>query len=313
MKTILRSMGWALLILTFTASPLWAQLITFSANTPARAADVNANFTYLDNANATQDSAITALTPVALGPEYGTFQYGPSATTPNVIVLQGADPQGRVYYRVRISYETGTTCSAGDPTTCARVRQIIDAETTDGVTLAKVEYTTEGTDAAIGAGGAESWESDRYEMTGLPASPAPSLITNTRTRRFQCFGPNNAGLVRHCELRVTDTDAAQDPDLYLDRSTLFSVINASFTVKGFTFPNGGARVSVFGNARELDYALHAMNIGSVLETHTDVGPGLERVTYFVIYYKLGSSAAIGNVASTPFGPGGALLNTFFTP
>jgi len=286
---------------------------TFSAGTPARASEVNANFqAVVDALNA------AGVTPIPTDGSYRGLQYSASNTMTgrNVVVMQAEDNLGGTFkrYAVRASYQNGTVNVNGTPTTFAYVRLLafIKASATDALLGATV-YIQGSTDPD---GQIWNTEVQTYGAGASLTAVTPTTDTDTQTDDFHCFNAAISGQVYHCRLISKDTTGTA-PTVAVDDSRILSLITTSFNAGPIplTFPNGGVEGAYLSDPNNRSWFLLAKNIGIVAETrrhgvNADGSPNL--VTYGVRYYRIAGVGTAGNVTSSFFSIA-ANQGFFFTP
>lgn len=292
---------------------------TFSANSPAKAAEVNANFQALvDGINAIN----LAATP--LDSSYSGWQYSSTATagSKNVIVLRAIDPidDTQSFYLVRVSYQNGSVDVNGTPTTFTYVRKNARLIAI-GSTVSLAANRKEGTND-IELSGNSLWKSQwiEYEL----GTAVVVVNGNQGERRFRCHNPAVSGMVRNCWRRTSDPSgidpAAGSQTMIVNRSRIASVTSGSFNAGALTFPNGGAVQSYLSNAISLNFSRVARNVGVVLETRTKAGTTNDQTAHFiVIYYRIegvdggnGVGMAVGSLVGTPLEATKTFSGVFFT-
>jgi hypothetical protein len=286
---------------------------SFSAGTPAKASEVNANFQAL--VGALNTAGATAI------PEDGTYeglQYSVANTLTgrNVVVMQGTDNLGGSFkrYAVRASYQNGSVLVNGVPTTFAYVRLLafIKASNTDSLLGATVVIQ------GINDLNAREWntEVNTYGTATDLTAAAFLNVTDTQTDDYLCFNAAVSGHVRHCRLITRDPGL---PTRAVDDSRIVSLISIAFTAgpANLNFPNGGVEGSFFSESSARSWFLLARNIGIVAETRrhgveADGDPNL--VLYSVIYYRISGvnmGVGTGSLAGTMFANANNLV--FFAP
>ncbi|MBI4082181.1 MAG: hypothetical protein HY423_06170 [Candidatus Lambdaproteobacteria bacterium] len=320
----------ALVGMALAASYAFAQTVTvpttFSANTTAKASEVNANFEALATAATATNATVTALAatvsalpgaPTAVPSGYsgnGAFASTDTLAGRNVIVLQrkvdtNLDGTAESYvYQVRMAY----TDTSGN-----YVFENATVNTgTDGMT---VTIWSKNVDTMTGT------DENKFTEGQYTQQPYSTALTLTRTLDNQrhCFTANYYGVMRAC-IRAEDNTAINNTRVFDESRITVSMANAPFftanTVdigpNSLTFPD----TNVVGR---IDYRstkqiiLIARNVGVVFRHQMEV----DNTPYQAVWYRVGGVAygslapTTNNPVGTPFGGSGSLAtgNPFFTP
>ena len=283
----------------------WAQTsvpYVFTANTPAKAAEVNANFDALEaGLNAVEAQVGGVPVDSTTYPTFGPFP-AEGAGTENVVILKEVTnpATGAAVYHANVFY----TASGGVPTGVFAV-----VTTSDGTTATDFDKSVQTFDAAS----LRISSVTNYVNTVPPAEP--TTVNGTFDYTVYCFTPARYGRLQHCVQEFENTFASSPrfgEIQYRRRDRIFSLGSSatpsavsSVTFNGLTFTDAVFRTD-YRHAGEHRVSIIANGVGRVFLQESGGNPQA------VVWYRIGGVAS-GSLSGTPFAASGDADGVFFTP
>lgn len=310
MRTIVSFLSACALLLAAPAA--WAQVTvpnTFTAGTPAKASEVNANFTALANAinNLTANSGGTLTAVTGYSDTYGASS---AVADRNVWVYRETNSNtGNIGYSVWMLYKNGTVkVDNATDTTFPYVQAFLSVSSdTGGSTVTSVSEQRRGTNDALGSL-TQTYETEDYSYDTSGANETPGADVNAK-RVFVYANAPYFNQLRASYLIGFPSSTSSSPRVLQDYSDVWMAFTGSMVINGITFSDVAIDLRPgFGSRR-----IYAKNVGLVYEdqSYTDTATP-SSAAFTLIYARVnGTEYGVSNLTGTPFGSGGALNGVFF--